>query len=178
MANAMLRRLTAFIALFAVGSAVDAQVDRGAFPSLAKRPVETRDRTLPPPLPVTLAPTDPALAGQVEQLARQASEADSAFQQQIAGSRNLVAAAQGATPASESWVAAQMAISVLDSVRYDSVAALAGLDTLHVERQNVDDASRAKADFATIDPARIRVLALVDAQNDALDALRSGLSRP
>jgi hypothetical protein len=174
----MLRRLIAFIALFALGSAVNAQGDNRSFPSLAKRPAETRDRTVPPAPIVQAAPIDAALAAEVERYSREASAADSAFQRILGQNRANVLAASGASSNSESWVVAQVAISAIDSARYESVAALAALDTLHVERQDATDASRVKADLATIDPARLRVLALVDAQNDALDSLRRRLAQP
>jgi len=174
----MLRRFIAFIALLAMGSTVSAQVNGRGYPSLGKRPVETRDRTLPPPVPVEAAASDPTLVDQIARLAQQAASGDSAFQRLIARSRSTVQAARGAAPVSEAWIAGQMAISTLDSARYDSVAALAGLDTLFVERQNMDDAGRVKADIAAIDPVRLRTLAMVDAQNDALDALRLLLPLP
>jgi hypothetical protein len=174
----MLRRLIAFIALFALGSAVNAQTDGGSFPSLAKRPAETRDRSIPPPAVIVPAPVDAALAAEVERFASEAAVGNSAFQKLLGQSRNSVAAAAGATVSSESWVDAQLAISSLDSARYASVAALAALDTLHVEHQDTNDAARVAADLSTIDPTRLQVLALVDAQNDALDGLRRQLAQP
>jgi hypothetical protein len=58
------------------------------------------------------------------------------------------------------------------------VAALASLDTLYAERSNVPDTSRAATDSATIDRERQLVLAMVDRQNDRLDALKAGLAQP
>lgn len=174
----MLRRLIAFIALFALGSVVNAQADNRSFPSLAKRPAESRDRSIPPPPVVEAAPVDAGLAAEVDRATREATVADGAFQQMLAKNRASVSAAKGASPASESWIVAQVAISALDSARYESVAALAALDTLHVERQDAQDAGRVQTDLATIDPARLRVLALVDAQNDVLDGLRRQLAQP
>jgi len=175
----MMRRLaTFFAALFALGSVHAEAAQRGSYPSLAKRPVETRDRSVPAPAPVVPAAADAALVAQVDTLARQAGTADAAFQSQLGPGRTAVASAGAAAPASELWVNAQLAISRLDSVRYDSVSALAGLDTLYVDKQNGTDAARISADLATIDPARSRVLALVDAQNDALDRLRQSLRQP
>lgn len=177
----MIRRLAVFLALFAVG-AIDAQAaPQRAYPSLAKRPAESNDRfrdSASEQQPVVAAPSDPALAAEVETLARKAGEADGAFQTQLPGGRKAVTAAAGSAVSSENWVAAQMAISALDAARYESVAALASLDTLHVVRSTGKDAARGVADLATIDPARTRVLALVDAQNDTLDALRASLTTP
>lgn len=174
----MLRRLLAFIVLLALGSAATAQTDNRSFPSLAKRPVESRDRSIPPAPVVEAAPVDAVLVAEVDRFAREALAADGAFQRMLGQNRSSVSAARGASPASESWVVAQVAISALDSARYESVAALAALDTLHVERQDAQDAGRVKADLATIDPKRLQVLALVDAQNDVLDSLRRQLVLP
>jgi len=174
----MLRRfLTAFLALFALGALADSAAAR-PFPSLAKRPSETRDRTPPAPQAIVPAAADPQLVAQVETLARQAQSGESAFRSRLDQGRAAVAAAGGAAPASEAWVKAQLAVSALDNARYDSVAALAGLDTLYVGRQTDTDAARVVADLATIDPARSRTLAIVDAQNDMLDGLKGGLKQP
>ncbi|BAK64771.1 hypothetical protein SLG_00960 [Sphingobium sp. SYK-6] len=180
MSGTMIRRLAAFLALFALGSLnAHAQTsESGRYPSLAKRPAESRDRQPPEPAPVQPASVDAALATQVSQLAEKASGADAAFRKQLDQGRSLVSAARNAAPESEAWVAAQMAVSALDGARYESIAALASLDTLHVERQNNEDSGRVMADLATIDPVRMQVLALVDAQNDALDSLRGALRQP
>jgi hypothetical protein len=173
----MIRRIAAFIALFALGS-VDAQAATRPYPSLAKRPVETRDRNAPAATPVPIAPADAALAKEVETLGVQATAADTAFKTELGKARNAVTTAAGAEPSSEAWVAGQVAISTTDAARYDSVAALASLDTLYIARQDNPDISRVAADIATIDPVRTRVLAIVDTQNDALDDLRKTLKTP
>lgn len=174
----MIRRLAAFLALFAVGT-LDAQAaQQRPYPSLAKRPSESSDRFAEQPVPTEQpapAPSDPALTAEVETLARKAGDANSAFQAQLDGGRKAVNAAKGTSVSSENWVAAQMAISALDAARYESVASLASLDTLHVERSAGEGSI---GDIAAIDPARTQVLALVDAQNDALDGLRRTLNTP
>ena len=64
----MLRRFfTAFLALFALGALADSASAK-PFPSLAKRPSETRDRTPPAPQAVVPAAADPQLVAQVEGL--------------------------------------------------------------------------------------------------------------
>jgi len=174
----MLRRLAAFLALFALAPVATEAQTRSSPPSLAKRPIESRDRSVPAPKPVEPAATDPALSAEVAKLGQQAASGDAAFQQQIAQGRTAIGAASSAAPNSEAWIAGQVAISSLDSARYDSVSALAGLDVLYVSKQDSTDAARVQADVATIDPVRARVLATVDAQNDALDSLRKALRQP
>jgi hypothetical protein len=178
MSRVMMRRLFAFLALVAIAP-LDAQAATRAFPSLAKRPAESGDR-LAPPSPVQSAPaaSDPALVGTVAELAGKAMAADAAFAAELGKGRSAVTAAAGAAAVSEAWVAAQIAISATDAARYESVAALAGLDTLHVDHLAGTDSARVAADLAAIDPARARVLAMVDAQTDALDGLRASLTQP
>ncbi len=178
MQRIMIRRIAAFLALSAIGSA-DALAATRPFPSLAKRPVESRgQQTEAPPAPVETAAPDAALVTTVAALQAKAAAADTAFKAELGKDRSAVSTANGAAPSSEPWVAAQTAISAADAARYDAVAALASLDTLHVDRQDSTDGARIAADLATIDPARTRVLAMVDAQNDALDALRATLTNP
>ncbi|MBO9581656.1 MAG: hypothetical protein J7498_12245 [Sphingobium sp.] len=174
----MIRRAAAFLALLTLG-AIDAQAQTRSYPSLAKRPVEATDRLAErTPAPVQPAATDAALVQTVTSLQAKATTADAAFRTKLAKGRPLVAAASGAAPVSESWVQAQMAISAADAARYESIASLASLDTLQVSHMDNEDGARVAADVATIEPVRTRVLALVDAQNDALDALRKTLSNP
>jgi len=177
-APAMLRRFfTAFLALFALGALADSAAAK-PFPSLAKRPSETRDRTPPAPQAIVPAAPDPQLVAQVEGLAEQIARGEAAFRARLDTGRTAVASAERAAPSSEAWVNAQVAISALDNARYDSVAGLAGLDSLYVDRQDNADAARVMADLAAIDPVRRRALAAVDAQNDALDGLRRALQQP
>ncbi len=174
----MMRRAAAFLALFALG-AVEAHAQTRSYPSLAKRPVENSDR-LQEPAPATVEPAmpDASLVQTVISLAEKADAADAAFRNQIGLGRSSITAAIGAAPMSEPWVEAQMVISAADAARYESIASLAVLDTLHVARQDSDDSGRVAADMAAINPARARVLAMVDTQNDALDALRKDLKAP
>jgi len=161
----MLRRLTAlfapFVALLGFGPAslANATPSSSSYPSLAPRPVESRERD-------------------VQALSTRASDAARLFDAAFADSRGAIAAARGAAPGSEAWVMAQQAISRLDADRYACVTALASLDTLYAERSMLEDIGRAKADIATIDGVRLRVLAMVDSQNDRLDSLKAALSQP
>ncbi len=177
-ARIMLSRLfAAFLAIFAWGSLADPTAAK-PYPSLAKRPTESLDRS--PKLQEVAAPlpVDPQLAAQVDTLSKQAESGDAAFRQQLEPGRKAVAAANGTAPSSEAWVDAQVAISALDTARYDSVAALAGLDSLYVDRQDNADVSRIGVVLVVIDPVRTRALAKVDAQNDVLDSLRTTLRQP
>ena len=174
----MIRRAAAFLALFALG-AIDAQAQTRGYPSLAKRPAETANQQeQAKPAPVQPVAVDAALVQTVQSLQSKAATADVAFRSEIEKGRPAVRAAAGSSPVSEAWVTAQMVISAADVARYESIASLASLDTLHVSKMDNQDAARAAADAAAIEPARVQVLAIVDAQNDALDALRKTLTQP
>ncbi len=174
-----MRRLFApLLGLLSFVPALPALAQREPYPSLLPRPVETRDRDAEAateaseatanPAPVA---ADPALAAEVATLAARAAEAAAAFDRIYdEGSRSADAAA-ASSPGSEQWVTAQRWISALQSNRYGSVAALATLDTLYAGRANGDDPAQAAADVAAIAGARAAVVAMVDSQNDRLDAL-------
>jgi hypothetical protein len=165
--------------MFAMGSAGAQAAEQRSYPSLAKRPAESSDRLAEQPaVPTQPAAPDSALVQTVQGLQALASTADSAFRMELGKARPTVSAAQGASAMSEPWVAAQMVISAADAARYESVTALASLDTLYVARRNGEDAARIEADMSTIDPVRAQVLSLVDSQNDTLDGLRKSLALP
>jgi len=175
----MLRRIAALSALLLFGTAepglAQSRAQRG-YPSLAPRSIETRDRdaeiakaALDQPMPKPLAP---ALTAELARLGTQASTAGQAFDQDYAASTRLVAAADGTAPASEAWVAAQEAISALDARRFDSVTALASIDSIYVDQLNVG------GDASTVEGYRTPVAVMVDGQNDRLDSLRFRLAQP
>lgn len=174
-----MRRLFApILGLLSLVPAPPALAQREPYPSLLPRPVESRDRdkeaaTAAREAGVSAAPAaaDPALVAEVDALAVRAAEAAAAFDRSYGEGSRTAAAASGAVAGSEAWVTAQQWISVLQSDRYGSVAALATLDTLYAARANSDDPAQAAADLAVIAAARGPVVAMVDSQNDRLDAL-------
>ncbi|HEX7858080.1 MAG TPA: hypothetical protein VF503_30730 [Sphingobium sp.] len=171
----MLRRLAALSALVLFGSIESAQAQR-TYPSLSRRPVESRDRdaeiakaALAQP---TIKPLDQSVVTELTRLGTRASAAAQSFDQDFAASDRSVAAAQNAPPASEAWITAQEAISALDAKRFESVTALAGMDTIYVDQLN------AGGDASTVEGYRTPVVAMVDKQNDRLDSLRFRLKQP
>jgi len=186
----MLRRLTALVALFWAGllgsahaqapSTTGAQAGRPVhargYPSLLRRPVESRNRDAEiarviAEQPVA-KPVDAAVLAELGRLSGQAAAAEQGFERDFAASDRIVSSAGGAPVASEAWVSAQEAISALDAGRYDSVTALASLDSIYVAQLN------AGGDLAVVEGYRTPVLAMVDRQNDRLDSLRFRLARP
>ena len=169
----ILRRLLPSIALFLSGCAGTLT----GYPSLAKRAVENAPVGEAPAPPAPIA-ADPALLAQVDRLAAQAQAGSAAFDKAWPGADRATRAASGAAVSSESWVTAQLAISALEAARNDSVSALASLDTLYVERSNALAEDQAKGGVEQIDAARKVALAIVDAQNDRIDAVKGRLAQP
>lgn len=181
MARVMRRILTSLLGLLSFVPALPALAQREPYPSLLPRPVEGRDRTAEAEAastrsPVAVAP-DPALVATVQTLSVKAGQAAAAFDRIYDEGRRNVNAAAGAPASSEAWVVAQQWISALQSNRYDSVAALATLDTLYVTHAAGENVAQATADVAAIAAVRTQVATMVDNQNDRLDALSEGLRR-
>jgi hypothetical protein len=167
------RRFIPTIALLLSGCA-GAQA---SYPSLARRPIETA------PMAEAVAPAaaptpDPKLEGEIARLRAQADKGAAAFDGAYARADTLTRSASAAAVSSDAWVAAQQAISNLESARNDSVSALASLDTLYVERSNAVADGKAQGGADAVDAARAAVLASVDSQNDRVDALKGRLKQP
>src|SRR3546814_2767610 len=103
--------------------------------------------------------------------------ASAIFDANVSGAQQKAAEAAGSAVSSEVWVAAQLAISTLESDRYDSVSALASLDTLYIRRLNAVAGGEVQGGSNVIAKARADVLAMVDRQNDILDGLKKRLDR-
>lgn len=149
----------------------------GNYPSLAKRAVEGAPMASPSAPPVS-APADSALATELAKLTAQAEAGRNAFDERYVGAEKLARAASGAAISSEAWVSAQQAVSALESARNDSVSALASLDMLYVQRMSAIADGKASGGEAEIDSARAAALAIVDSQNDRIDALKARLAQP
>lgn len=168
-----LRRLLPSLALFLSGCASTFQ----GYPSLAKRAIEGAPMAEAATQPSPVAP-EPELLQDVERLTAQAKEGGAAFDQAWPKADKATGAAAGSAVSSEAWVAAQTALSLLESARNGSVSALASLDVLYAERTNAIAEGKASGGMDAIDAARGSVLAMVDSQNDRLDALKGRLAQP
>lgn len=158
-------------ALFVLVSACAGSAD---FPSLNPRPIEAKAADLlnePTPPPVVPAPSDPAMAQQIN-AARQLAQA-SAAPFEVAAARADQAVA-GAGPAeSESWIAAQMAVSAAEQARAGVKTALADLDSLL--RRLI--AAGPSEDLSQVEQAIRDVEALDAQQSERMVALLGGLNR-
>ena len=144
-------------------------VKGGAPPSLLPRPAEAIDPRVPIVRPMNERPVDAALASRLAALVAQARDGDAAFQPALARAGELANAA-GASH-SESWIAAQQALSAAMAARSPTAAALGDIDALGANRLQVQR-GLAPADLAAIERAGAEVGAIAQRQADALDAIR------
>lgn len=180
----MLKRFFTAFALLLSACAGMGQDGRG-YPSLAKRPIESARVGGEVPNDVQeqgtetpATPADPALAQQLAALSEQAEKGKAAFDARYNETATKVRAASEAAVSSEDWVAAQVDLSALEQARYDSVYALASLDTLYAERTKALAEGRVQGGVTEILATRKATLATVDAQNDKVDELKSVLKEP
>jgi hypothetical protein len=124
---AMLRRVALLPLLLAACSTTEP-----GEPSLAPRAAEAVDPRVPIPSDVIAGPADPALAASIADLLNQVRSGDAAFQANAADAERLAAAA--GPPESESWIAAQEALSALIAARAPVAKAVADLDGLASSR--------------------------------------------
>ncbi|MCP1472090.1 hypothetical protein J3E64_003805 [Sphingobium sp. OAS761] len=168
------RRLLTALALMLSGCAGGAQQN---YPSLAKRPIESAPvaEVAPPPAP---APADTELSAEIAHYVEQADQGAAMFDSAYGRAVKAVAGASGSAVSSDAWVSAQVSISALEAARNGSVSALASLDTLYARRANAVADGTARGGLEDIDAARSAALALVDQQNDKIDALKGRLPQP
>jgi hypothetical protein len=101
-------------------------------PSLARRPAEAIDPRLPVTVEPSNAPADAATDARISDLLASARAGARAFDEAVPRVRSL---ADRAGPAqSESWIAAQLALSELDRHRAAGVTAASDLDALRSQQ--------------------------------------------
>jgi len=146
----------------------------GSYPSLLPRPIERGETGTPAPAsPASAAARDPAIAARIAQLVGQAHDGQSAFDRSLPDARASVARAGAA--GSEGWIAAQEAVSALESARTPTATALADLDALSKEKAQATPAA-GEEDLAAIDTAIDEVSALAQAQDDQIGQLSGALA--
>jgi hypothetical protein len=143
-------------------------------PSLAPRAAEAIDPRLPIPDRVDSSPADAAFGITLRQLVTAGRSGTARFDQAMATAERLATSVGPAR--SESWIAAQEALSAAVAERYSVTAALAAIDALAAQRvaarggmspadqQQFDDAAR------SLSPIDARQAARVDAVQRRLGA--------
>ncbi|MEA3016154.1 MAG: hypothetical protein QOI38_876 [Sphingomonadales bacterium] len=166
------RPSAAWPALLAAAALATGCKPEGTFPSLAPRPIESEDPLAEPIRTAPAVAADPQLRGTAASLLAEARRGDREFEA-AAGAAGSAARGPG-SPGSESWVAAQEAISRAEAARAPTMRALAELDRLATERAGLPTND---ADFAAIRAALAEAERLAAGQQRRMDRLRGAVMR-
>ena len=143
-------------------------------PSLAPRPAEAIDPRLPVPEPVLPTTPSPALVQKLNSLVAQAVAGDATFAPLAERARQLADAA--GPKESESWVAAQQALSVAVGARTPVTSAAGDIDALGAQRIQKLGGIGA-ADLKAINEAAAKVSAIDDREAATISAIQAKLAR-
>ena len=141
-------------------------------PSLAPRAAEAIDPRVPIPNEVAATPADGALVARLAELVAEASRGDAAFRDAAAEAERL--AGQAGEPQSESWVAAQQALSAALAARAPTTRAMADIDALAANAIGVPGRATS-GNLAAIEDAAGRVGAIDRGQAERLAAIQARL---
>lgn len=140
----------------------------GSFPSLAPREAERLYAAGDPLQTTPDAPVRPGLADRVAGFVAAAAAGEADFASALAAAQPL--AARAGTRGSESWIAAQQAISRVEAARAATTRALGDLDQFAAEQAR--QGPLATADYQRLTEATGRVQAQADRQRQAVERLR------
>ena len=141
-------------------------------PSLARRSAEAIDPRLPVEVAVDGRPANSALAARIAALLAEARA--SAAQFAAAEPRARSAAAAAGPAQSESWIAAQHALSELERTRAPFTRAFAEVDELR--SASARSGGESPADAAALEAAATELQGLAERQVEALDSIRAAIS--
>ena len=144
----------------------------GSFPSLAPREVEAIYAAGDPLQSAPDAPNREGLAERLGAFSAAAADGSGAFERALAAARPVVARAGGR--GSESWLAAQQAVSRVEAARAQTSRAVADLDEYVLAEARKGPLSI--ADYERLTAAMERLHGLSSRQQAAADALRRSLS--
>ncbi|QAY75450.1 hypothetical protein [Sphingosinicella sp. BN140058] len=145
----------------------------GPFPSLAPRPAEALYASGDPERVPVPAPDRPAIASRIAEFAAAARAGDAAFGEAVAAARPIVGRAGGA--GSDSWVAAQQAVSRAQTGRSATLRALADLDAFAIAQ--AAEGPLSAGDGERLQAATKALQALADRQQGQLAEFEQRLSR-
>jgi hypothetical protein len=166
-----MRRLVSLLALSLATACSTPQT--GPEPSLAPRPAEAIDPRVPIPSVVPSGPVDAALAAKLDYLVGQAQAGVALFQARRASAERLASTA--GPIASEGWVAAQQALSLLIEQYGVTTNAAADIDALAAARLESQRWIR-PADQQAIADAAATVAAISDHQAAVIERLKNRLA--
>ena len=144
----------------------------GPTPSLQPRAAEAIDPRVPVQGSVNDRPVSRVLSGRLSELVAQAHSGDAAFGP-LAGHAESLAATAG-PPQSESWIAAQQALSAAISARGPTARALGDIDALGANMLQTNG-GLAPADLAAIKNAGAEVGVLDRRQEERIAAIQRRL---
>ena len=144
----------------------------GPVPSLQPRAAERIDPRVAVERPMNDRPVTPALAGRLAELVVQAKSGDAAFGAVAEQARRLADSA--GAPKSESWIAAQEALSAAVAARAPTANALGAIDALGASNLQTQG-GLAPNDLAAIQSAAAEVGALDRRQAEAIAAIQNRL---
>lgn len=145
----------------------------GPFPSLAPRPQEAIDPRVPIPNEVRVDPADPNLTAHLAALVGQAEAGNQAFQSAVENAERL---ANGAgAQQSESWVAAQQALSAAQEARAPTTRALGDIDAIAANALQTRGGIPA-GNLAAIKAAADRAAEIDRFQSERIDAIEKRLA--
>ena len=144
----------------------------GPYPSLAPRAAEAIDPRVPIPSEVPIGPADANLSAHLAALIDQAQAGDSQFEAAAANAERLAQSA--GSPQTESWVAAQQALSAAQAARGPTTRALGDIDGLAAaaleQRGGIPPGN-----LAAIQAATERVAEIDRRQSARIDAIEAHL---
>ncbi|HYX46984.1 MAG TPA: hypothetical protein VE820_09225 [Sphingomicrobium sp.] len=144
----------------------------GPYPSLQPRSAEKIDPRIEPASPINDRPAASALTSQLAALVEQARAGDDAFEPAAANAERLSAVAGAAQ--SESWIAAQQALSAAIAARRPTALAQADIDTLAAKALQTQGGI-APNDLKAIDAAAAEVSTISGRQTDRIAAMQHRL---
>jgi hypothetical protein len=146
----------------------------GPFPSLQPRAAEAIDPRLPVDRPINDRPVSEGLTSTLAGLVGQARSGQAAFAPAMARAEQLASGAGAAQ--SESWIAAEEALSAAVAARAPTSLALEAVDGIGGDKLQAQ-AGMAPADAAALQAAGAEVYGLDRQQQDRIDAVQRRLGR-
>lgn len=144
----------------------------GPYPSLQPRAAERIDPRVPVERPMNNRPAGTALTARLAALVDQARSGDAAFGPAAADAERLATSA--GPPQSESWIAAQEALTAAVAAQRQTATALGDIDELGATSLQAQG-GLAPNDLAAIDRAATEVGAMSHRQADRIKAIQSRL---
>ena len=144
----------------------------GPYPSLRPRAAEAIDPRVPVVRPINDRPVTPGLAARLSALVDQAQSGNVAFDAAASAAERLASGA--GAPQSESWIAAQEALTAAIAARRPTATAIGDIDEIGATALQTQ-AGIAPNDFAAIKSAAATVSAIDRRQAERVNAIQKRL---